>query len=186
MWAQVGVSTCRLWKKLSLATAFAEILNIRQPFKIIILSPHDSAHTQCRRIHDTVRQRQLVIDPHLRRHERQRRVEIDDRALLHQRESLQCVALATLPQDNLEHLEQADSRYDEPTNRLDRACEVRRSSFAGEIFQPRGRIDYILSPVRTWRAHTRSRSRRTVVSIPLRKPRMLLSVRTGMNSIRLS
>ena len=171
---------------LSLATALLEILNIREPFKIIILSPHNSAHAQCCSIHDTVRQWQLVLDPNFRRHERQRRVELYHRPLLHQRDSLQRVALATLPQDNLEHLEQADRWYDKPTDRLDRTCEVRRARSACEVFQPGRRIDDIRSRVFAWRAHTRSRSRRTVVSIPLRKPRMLLSERTGMNSIRLS
>src|SRR6185437_16738152 len=74
----------------------------------------------------------------------------------------------------------------QPVDGFDGVREVPGAGRVREVFEPRRRVDHV-GPRPLGRSdHTRSRSRRTAVSMPRRNPRMRLSGRTGMNSMRFS
>src|SRR5207249_3666133 len=103
------------------------------------------------------------------------RVQILNRTLLHNGGGLQGCLLVPLLKDAFEHLENTNGRYDQAIDVFDSRREFRRIWTVGEVLQPGGRIHHI---------HTRSFSRGTVVSIPVRKPRISFMGLTGINSTR--
>src|SRR5690606_33396577 len=102
-------------------------------------------------------------------------VEGYDPALVQQGSCLERRILPTLLHDTARDLHQHDRRYQQVLTGLNRRGKPPRVRAGREVFQPRRRVDDV---------HTRSASRGTLVSMPLRNPRMARMERTGMNSMR--
>ena len=100
-----------------------------------------------------------------------------DLALVHDRGNLERGVLTTLRQHPLAHLEDAYGGDKEGAGVLDGGGVHIRVRAVGKIFEPAAGIDEV---------HTRSSSRSTVVSIPLRNPRKSCGFLIGISSIRFS
>jgi len=85
--------------------------------------------------------------------------------------------VSTLLQDPLEDLVQPKRRNQEVARLLDRRREERGVRPTREVLEPGAGVDDV---------HVRSASRSTRVSIPRRKPRIVLRGRTGISSMRSS
>ena len=103
--------------------------------------------------------------------------ELDDSCLVHEGHGLEGVTFVALQEDALEHLVQAEGRNQQFANGLDRGGEKRRVRSVGQVLEPTRGIDDV---------QTRSSSRGTRVSMPLRNPLIFLIGRTGISSMRFS
>jgi hypothetical protein len=111
--------------------------------------------------------------------ESERGVQIDDRgAGLHLAGDEQRIAFTALAEDFFEDLVNRDDRDDEVFRILKGVLEMDGLCGIGQIFESGSGI-HDIAP-----GHSRSSSRSIEVSIPLRKPRICWSGRTGMSSTR--
>ena len=118
-----------------------------------------------------------MLEAHPRGRESEGAGELDDTPLLHQRDGLKRLALASLLKDPLEDLVEAQGGNQQLACRLDRWGEEAHIRPVSEVLEPTGGIDDV---------QVRSSSRGTSVRMPLRKPRIFLMGRTGISSMRSS
>ena len=118
-----------------------------------------------------------MLEAHPRGRESEGAGELDDTPLLHQRDGLKRLALASLLKDPIEDLVEAQGGNQQLACRLDRWSEEAHVRPVSAVLQPTGGIDDV---------QVRSSSRGTSVRMPLRKPRIFLMGRTGISSMRSS
>src|SRR6202035_1147619 len=153
------------------------VANVLQAFEVPVLCPEGCLVRPCRRQDDAVSERKAMGYAERGRAFGEPDIEVDYSSLLHEGDGLQDGLLAALTEDDFGHFDDADGGYEELRNLLDGGSEEIGAWPVRQVLEPAARIDEV---------HKRSGSRSTVVSIPLRNPRISRIERTGMSSIRFS
>jgi hypothetical protein len=153
------------------------IFNTFQVLEIPILGPNNGTLSPSRCYDNTVGKGKLEFMSDLCGGKGDADIQICNRSSMHQSDSLQSIIFSSLLEDSLEYLQEAEGGHNQVVNILDSRGVKVRIRTVGEIFKPAAGIDYV---------HIRSFSRLTVVSIPLKKPRICLGFFRGMSSMRFS